>query len=147
MFCKEQAAQLCGFKQDIEAAGATLAFIGNGNPRFARDFKASFAPECTVLTDPSIASYALLGAGQGIWATLSPRSWPAGIRAMLLGFRQTRTRGHAYLLGGVAVVDTAGAVRWRYLSRFAGDHPASAQILEAVRGLGKDGMSSTQGRS
>ena len=143
MFCKEQAAQLCGIKPDIEEAGATLTFIGNGNPGFARDFKESFAPGCTVLTDPSSASYALLGAKRGMWATLSPRSWPAGIRAMRLGFRQTLTRGHAYLLGGVAVVDTAGAVKWTYLSRFAGDHPAPAQILAALWKLGKERMSFT----
>ena len=52
MFCKEQAAQLCGIKQDIEAAGATLAFIGNGSAAFARDFKDSFVPGCVALTDP-----------------------------------------------------------------------------------------------
>ena len=135
---------MCGIRREIEAAGASLVFIGNGNTTFARDFKDHFATECTILTDPSSASYALLGAGRGMWATLSPRSWPAGIQAMRLGFRQTRTKGHAYLLGGVAVVDTAGAVRWKYLSRFAGDHPAPAQILVALRALGRDGMSFTQ---
>ena len=140
MFCKEQAAQLCGIRQDIEAAGATLVFIGNGEPAFAREFKDSFAPDCVVLTDPSTASYAVLGAKRGIWASLSPRSWPAGIRAMRAGFRQTRTRGRARLLGGVAILDSSGKVRWRYLSRFAGDHPGPAELLAALRSLGKARM-------
>src|SRR5216683_2411896 len=93
MFCKEQAAQLRGIKKEIEAAGARLVFIGNGNTTSARDFKATLMPDCEVLTDPSTASYALLGARRGAWAVWSPRSWPAGLRAIRGGFRQTRTQG------------------------------------------------------
>jgi hypothetical protein len=124
---------LRGIKNEIEAAGARLVFIGNGDPAFARDFKGSWVPDCEVLTDPSTASYALLGAKRGAWAVWSPRSWPAGLRAVRGGFRQTRTQGHAYLLGGVAIVDSGGLVRWRYLSRFAGDHPHPTQVLAALK--------------
>jgi len=141
MFCKEQAAQLRGIKKEIEAAGARLVFIGNGNTASARDFKATLMPDCEVLTDPSTASYALLGARRGAWAVWSPRSWPAGLRAIRGGFRQTRTQGHAYLLGGLAILDSGGAVRWTYVSRYAGDHPHTAQVLaavkQAVRGAGR----------
>src|SRR6266851_5715576 len=107
----------------------------------ARDFKATLMPDCEVLTDPSTASYALLGARRGAWAVWSPRSWPAGLRAIRGGFRQTRTQGHAYLLGGLAILDSRGAVRWTYVSRYAGDHPHTAQVLaavnQAVRGAGR----------
>src|SRR5713226_9706022 len=112
MFCKEQAAQLRGIKKELEAAGARLVFIGNGNTASARDFKATLMPDCEVLTDPSTASYALLGARRGAWAVWSPRSWPAGLRAIL---------------------DSGGAVRWTYVSRYAGDHPHTAQVLAAVK--------------
>jgi hypothetical protein len=133
MFCKEQAAQLYGVKSEIEAAGARLVFIGNGNVAFAKHFKETLVPDCEVLTDPSTASYALLGARRGIWLTLSPRSLRASLRALRRGFMQSRTQGHAYQLGGVAIVDSTGAVRWRFLSRFAGDHPAPAEIVAALR--------------
>ena len=122
-----------GIKSEIEAAGARLVFIGNGDPALARDFKETRVPDCEVLTDPSAASYALLGARRGAWAVWSPRSWPAGLRAIRGGFRQSRTQGHAYLLGGVAILDSGGAVRWRYRSRYAGDHPSPRQILDAVK--------------
>lgn len=133
MFCKEQAAQLRGIKKEIEAAGARLVFIGNGSTAFARHFQETLVPDCEVLTDPSTASYALLGARRGAWAVWSPRSWPAGLRAVRGGFRQTRTQGHAYLLGGVAILDSDGAVRWTYVSRYAGDHPHPAQVIAAVK--------------
>ena len=122
-----------GIKKDIETAGARLVFIGNGDPAFARQFKDSLVPDCEVLTDPSTASYALLGTRHGRLVTLTPRSWPAGLRALRAGFRQSRTQGHAFLLGGVAIVDSTGVVRWSYISRFAGDHPAPAVILAALR--------------
>lgn len=122
-----------GIKKDIETAGARLVFIGNGDTAFGRQFKDSLVPDCEVLTDPSTASYALLGARSGRWVTLTPRSWPAGLRALKAGFRQSRTQGHAYLLGGVAIVDSTGVVRWSYVSRFAGDHPSPAEILTALR--------------
>ena len=132
MFCKEQAAQLRGIKKEIEAAGARLVFIGNGNTASARNFKETWVPDCEVLTDPSTASYALLGARRGAWAVWSPRSWPARLRAVRGGFRQTRTQGQPYLLGGVAILDSGGAVRWTYVSRYAGDHPDPAQVVAAV---------------
>ena len=121
-----------GIKKEIEAAGARLVFIGNGATPFARDFKETLVPDCEVLTDPSTASYALLGARRGAWAVWSPRSWPAGLRAVRGGFRQTRTQGHAYLLGGVAILDSDGVARWTYVSRYAGDHPNPRQILAAL---------------
>jgi len=133
LFCKEQAAQLRGIKNEIEAAGARLVFIGNGDATFARDFKETRVPDCEVLTDPSTASYALLGSRRGIWSTWTPRAWPAGLRALRGGFRQSRTQGHAYLQGGVAILDSRGVVRWSFVSRFAGDHPSRAAILAALR--------------
>jgi len=127
---------LRGIKNQIEAAGARLVFIGNGDPAHARNFKERWVPDCEVLTDPSTASYALLGARRGAWAVWSPRLWPAGLRAIRGGFRQSRTQGHAYLLGGVAILDSGGVVRWRYLSRFAGDHPEPRKIVAALESSG-----------
>jgi hypothetical protein len=124
---------LRGIKKEIEAAGARLVFIGNGATPIARDFKETWVPDCEVLTDPSTATYALLGARTGAWAVWSPKSWPAGLRAVRGGFRQSRTQGQAYLLGGVAILDSDGVARWTCASRYAGDHPNPRQILAAVK--------------
>jgi hypothetical protein len=126
---------LRGIKHEIESAGARLVFIGNGNTTFARHFKETFVPDCEVLTDPSTATYALLGARRGIWTTWTPRSLPATIRALRHGFRQTRTQGHAFLQGGVAIVDSSGVVRWSFVSRFAGHRPSPALIVDRLQRL------------
>jgi hypothetical protein len=124
---------LRGIKKDIEAAGARLIFIGNGSTDFARHFKKTLAPDCEVLTDPSTASYELLGARRGFWTTWTPRSLPATVRALRHGFRQSRTQGHAYLQGGVAIVDSTGTVRWSFVSRFAGHHPSPELIVARLQ--------------
>ena len=122
-----------GVKKEIEAAGARLVFIGNGNTASARHFKEKFVPDCEVLTDPSSATYALLGARRGFWTTWTPRSLPATVRALRHGFRQSRTQGLAFLQGGVAIVDSTGAVRWSFVSRYAGHHPSPAKIVDTLR--------------
>jgi hypothetical protein len=91
-----------------------------------------------VLTDPWTASYALLVAPRGIWITLTPRSWPAILRALRGGFGQSRTQGHAFQQGGVAIIDSSGWVRWSYVSQFAGDHPLPTEIVARLwQALGK----------
>src|SRR5258708_35653377 len=132
MFCKQQAAQLRGIKKDIDAAGARLVFIGNGETAFARDFRDALVPDCEVLTDPSTASYALLGTRSGRWVTLTPRSWPAGLRALRAGFRQSRTQGQAFLLGGGAVVDSTGRVGGSDVSPFAAGQPSPPGVPRAA---------------
>jgi len=124
---------LRGIKKEIEAAGARLVFIGNGNTAFSRHFKDTFAPDCEVLTDPSTATYELLGARRRFWTTWTPRSLPATLRALRHGFRQSRTQGYAFLQGGVATVDSTGAVRWSFVSRFAGHYPSTAKILATLQ--------------
>jgi hypothetical protein len=124
---------LRGIKKEIEAAGARLVFIGNGNTAFARHFKETFVPDCEVLTDPSTATYELLGARRGFWTTWSPRSLPPTLRALSHGFRQSRTQGFAFLQGGVAIVDSTGVVRWSFVSRFAGHHPSPELILARLQ--------------
>jgi hypothetical protein len=129
---------LRGIKNEIEAAGARLVFIGNGATAFARHFRDTFVPDCEVLTDPSTASYALLGARRGIWTTYTPRLLPAVLRALRGGFGQSRTQGHAFQQGGVAIIDSSGRVRWSYVSQFAGDHPYPGEIVAMLwQALGK----------
>jgi hypothetical protein len=124
---------LRGIKNQIEASGASLVFIGSGGIVFARHFQATLVPDCKVFTDPSAASYMLLGAHSGIWNTLSPRSWPAILHALRGEFWQSRTQGHAWLQGGVAIMDAHSVVKWSYVSQFAGDHPSGVQILAQLR--------------
>jgi hypothetical protein len=54
------------------------------------------------------------------------------------GFGQSRTQGHAFQQGGIAIIDSSGRVRWSYVSQFAGDHPLPAEIVARLwQALGK----------
>ncbi len=132
LFCKEQTAEFRARRDDIEGRGARLAFIGNGGVRYAGGFREEFCPECTVLTDPELVSYRLIGARGGVLNTLGPQAWGAGIRAFARGARQQRTQGSPFQQGGVLVVTPGGKVAYAYLSKAAGDHPAVDEVAAAI---------------
>ena len=132
LYCREQAVEMTAAIPDIEAQGASLAFIGNGSPRAAAWFKKKFVPSATVLTDPELASYRVIGARSGVFNTLGPRTWGAGVRALRSGARQSSVRGHPFQQGGVLVMAPGDVVVYSYLSHRAGDHPSVADVLTAL---------------
>jgi AhpC/TSA antioxidant enzyme len=132
LFCKEQTAEFRARANDIQGSGARLAFIGNGGVRYAGGFRDEFCPECTVLTDPELTSYKLIGARGGLVNTLGPQAWAAGIRAFRRGARQQKTQGHPFQQGGVLVVAPGDRVAYSYLSKAAGDHPQVDEVIAAI---------------
>ena len=132
VYCREQAGEFSRAEADLGTAGVRLAFIGNGSPRAARWFRDRFVPHSTVLTDPDLVTYRLLGARSGVLNTLGPRTWSAGIRAFRRGARQGAVRGHPFQQGGVLVVTPPGQVAFQHISRAAGDHPDVSEVVEAA---------------
>ena len=122
-----------GEKDEIEALGGRLVFVGSGSPAFARDFRAERAPDCTVLSDPVAASYRAIGARHGVISTLSPAMISAALRARRSGARQARVQGRPMQQGGVVVMLPGDRVAWSYISRHAGDHPEPAAVVSALR--------------
>ncbi|MEX0783646.1 MAG: peroxiredoxin-like family protein [Dehalococcoidia bacterium] len=115
----------------IHAAGAELIILGNGTPEQAKWFVEDYHVETPVFTDPKLASHAIVGARR--MAFPDPRTVMAGVSAFARGFRQTGVKGSATQLGGVFVITADGRMPYRYLSRFAGDHPdpeAALAVLE-----------------
>ena len=119
---------------EIRRRGAELVFIGNGNRHFAEGFKRDHGIECPLYVDTKRESYRALGMKRGLAATLgSPAAWRNMLRALKGGFRQGPTRGDAWQLGGVLVVEPGGRVAYRHLSNAAGDHPPPAEVMAALR--------------
>lgn len=125
---------MAGRKAEIEAAGAGLAFIGNGSPRFAASFQAREVPGCVVLTSPSLDVYRALGFKRGVLATLGPRSILAGAGASLRGRRQTARQGDAWQQGGLAVLMPDGSLPFIQRNDSAGDRPDLEGALRALAG-------------
>ncbi|HEY8756000.1 MAG TPA: peroxiredoxin-like family protein [Candidatus Dormibacteraeota bacterium] len=134
LFCKEQTAEFRARGDEIERRGARVVFLGNGSTRYAAGFRDEFCPECTVVTDPELITYRLIGARGGLVNTLGPQAWAAGIRAFRRGARQQTTQGHPFQQGGVLVVAPGNEIRYRYISKAAGDHPAVDEVLAAISG-------------
>jgi peroxiredoxin len=135
LFCREQATELNEARGGIEALGAELALVGNGTPRAARWFRDRFAPGSTMLTDPDLRSYDLIGARRGMLSTIGPRAWGAGVRAFRRGARQSSVKGHPFQQGGVLVITPDGEVVYSHISTAAGDHPSLEEVLAALRAV------------
>ena len=134
MFCREQAVQVHRERKAIQAKGAELHLIGNGNPRQAEGFATTFGLTCPIWVDTSLNTFRALEMKQGFFATMgAPASWKAAWRAWGRGFRQGMTQGNAWQLGGVLVVRPDGEVLYRYLSAYAGDHPPVASVVASIR--------------
>jgi hypothetical protein len=125
--------QLHREKDRIHAAGAELVVVGNGAPHFMQAFREDTGLDGPLFTDPTLATYRALEFRRGVAATVfSPRTWAHALRAMRAGFRQGRTQGDAFQLGGVLGVRPDGEVVYRYASAEAGDHPPVEELLAAI---------------
>jgi NAD(P)-dependent dehydrogenase (short-subunit alcohol dehydrogenase family) len=119
---------------EIEARGAALAIVGNGNAGFAAAFREDLElPDAvTLLVDPELAAYRAAGLRRGRVEALSPRVALNGLRAFRRGFRQTGIEGDPWQLGGAFVLRPDGSVSFRQASREAGDHADVDALLAAL---------------
>ncbi|HZU16351.1 MAG TPA: peroxiredoxin-like family protein [Candidatus Dormibacteraeota bacterium] len=124
-----------GRLDEIRARGADLAFVGNGTPAQARAFRARYAPEVEVYTDPGRDLYRAAGLRRSVAGTLSPRSLLAGLRDTLAGHLQTSVQGDPFQLGGLLVLAPGGEVRLVQRFREAADRP---DLEAALAALGPD---------
>jgi peroxiredoxin len=130
IFCQQQLAAVIPWLDRIREAGAEVFVIGNGSVEEARTFRDRHELPMTVLTDPPRQAYASAGMRRGGATILRPQVLLAALRAYSAGFRQDGVAGDPLQQGGVVVVGSDGTERYRYVSRYAGDHPSPETILE-----------------
>ena len=119
-------------QQSLQNRGAHVAIIGNGQPMHARMFAEDERVPFTLWVDPEMNAYRAAGLRRGMRAVLSRRSAGHMARAMRSGFRQSKTQGDPWQLGGVFVIDPQGRSWFEHHSREAGDHAATDEILAAL---------------
>lgn len=110
LFCFENAAEVLKERPSLEAAGAQLVFIGNGNPAHAREFMYEHDLDGCVYTDPSRRLYALLELHHGMTRTLNPRSVRYARRAYQRGFRPNGIKGDPWQQGGNVAIAADGTI-------------------------------------
>ncbi len=114
-----------------------LVFVGNGTVPMAQGFLEATlgkdrAEGVTLVTDPSRATYAALGARRDLLGVLDPRMLGAGWRSVRAGHAQGSLAGDPMQLGGVIAVRPDGSVPYVHLDRFAGDAPDVVALLAAL---------------
>jgi hypothetical protein len=131
--------QLHQAEDQLAAAGAELAVIGNGAPRFLAGFRETTGYPGRLYTDPDLVVYRAFRLRRGLTTVARPSVVGHAVRAMRGGFRQGWTQGDPLQQGGVLVVGTDGELAYRYASSEAGDHPPLAPILAAARRAARAG--------
>ena len=128
-------AELRPHADEFLKAGARLVIVGNGWPAMAKDFaaKAGLSASVTLLTDPSLQSYAAAGLRRGALLTLGPRGIIPYLRTWRRGFRQGRIKGDPWQQGGALVLARGGAVRFRHISTMPADQAKPGALLAALR--------------
>jgi hypothetical protein len=116
----------------LNARGARLTLVGNGTVEQAKRFHLDQAPDCDVLTDPSLTSYRALGLRRSVAGTLGPRSVAAGIRSTMKGHIQKSVQGDPWQLGGIYVLARGGTTIYSKKFRNAGERPDLTAILKAL---------------
>lgn len=132
MLCREQIAQLRDVAADIRARQARLAFIGNGSPDQAKNLARDLALDVPLYTDPERRGFAALDAQRSLANVLHPGTLSSVLRAWRGGHRQQGVQGDALQLGAVVIVRPGNDVVYLHRSAYAGDHPASADILRRL---------------
>jgi AhpC/TSA antioxidant enzyme len=127
--------QLHRAQEDINDAGARLAFVGQATPKHAAHFRRRFAPGVQILADEDRSTYKLAGAVRGGAAQLiGPNVLLKGIgRSVKNRSVQGRPVGDVAQLGGTLIVMPDGKVPWSHLSTDAADNATVPEIMEALR--------------
>ena len=114
---------------EILAAGARVIALGTGSAEQARRLMEAGTP-FPCLVDAGRDLYRALGLGRvGLGTFLDPSTYLNYWRAWRRGARQGAVTGDPGQLSGVAVLDAAGRLRWRHVSRTVGDYPPLGRVL------------------
>ena len=116
----------------IDALGARVIAVGTGSAAQARRLMEGGIP-FACLVDPEARTHEALGLGRVSWRTiLAPATYVNYWRAWRRGARQGRITGDPRRLSGVAIIDAAGRLRWRYAARTIGDYPPIERVIAEV---------------
>jgi peroxiredoxin len=123
-------------REDIEARGARLVFIGQATPKHAAHFQRRFAPDVPVLADEKRESYKAMRIPRATAAQLlGPKSVLKGISRIATSGQVTvqgRIIGDAAQLGATFIVLPSGEVAWSHVSQDASDNAEPEDVLAAL---------------
>ena len=133
LFCRQQVAAIVPLREHIRSLGAELVVIGHGSLEQTRAFRDEQAAPFPLFTDPTRQAYCALEMRRDPRSVLTLGVLARSVKARARGFRQTRVAGDPFQQGGVVVIAPTGVERYRFISREAGEHPPTSEILKSIR--------------
>ncbi len=119
--------------EELRKLGVEPYVIGSGNQEQAREFAELVgAGDVPILSDSKLVSYRAAGMKRSVGATLSLKGLMSYVRAFKR-FKQGKTAGDPWQLGGAFIVKPSGEITYAYRSAFGGDHPAPQLLVEEAR--------------
>lgn len=116
----------------FENKGITLAVIGCGQASDLKNFAEATKYEGILLTDPDRKSFQSLHFKDKVTDLIGLKSFTAGFTALLGGHKPGALKGSPLQLGGAVIITPDNRIAYYFQSKFAGDHPAITELLDAV---------------
>ncbi len=131
--CREQLKQAQPLVDELRAKGVEVYAVAQCNGQEAEQLRRDMKLDFTILGDPPRALYRSLQLRRGnLWQLTVAPLMRDPVRG-LYRLANTRRPGRDWFqLGGVALIDTQGQLRWRFHQRDAGDMPTGEAIHAAV---------------
>jgi len=132
VFCRQQVAELAAEAQRFKEKNGSLVVIGSGHPRHFMEFREITGYQDQLFSDPSLKAFSLLNFSSSVTGFISVNSVFKAFSALKNGHRQGAIQGSTLQLGGAVVIDPAGAVRYFFAGKKAGDHPPVDDLIQAL---------------
>lgn len=126
---------------EFEKRGARLVAVGQGSEEETARYCGEYARGFPCLGDPDRSSYRALGLRRGDWWSVVVKPFFTDTRESLrlvrnadLGASQLEA-SDVLQLGGVAIVDRAGVLRFLHVAETTADIPSNEEICAALDAL------------
>ena len=119
---------------EIKGLGAEVVAIGMGRPDMAADFAEKSDIPFLLLVDHDRQTYRALEIKRGSpWDVLGPAVWIRGIKGIVQGHGAAPAKQDVMQMGGTAIVEQGGTIRYLHRSDGASDNLPVAEIMEQLR--------------
>lgn len=129
-------AQLRDKAADFKKASSRVVLVGMGPAKESKEFLKKFSLPFEMICDPERKLYAAYGLKKmGAFDFLSPSLALKSIATLAKGNLVGMPEGDVKQLAGVFIIDTAGHVRFRHLSKDPADFASAKDVLEALKSI------------
>jgi hypothetical protein len=120
--------------EEVRSAGADIVAVGMGRPDMAADFKGKFDIPFRLLVDTEQETYRALDIKRGsLLDVAGPRVWGSALKSFLRGTTAAPTTLDVQQLGGVAIIQPGGRIKFIYRSKTSDDNLPPERLLDELR--------------